>query len=59
YPGNQGINYLSGALDKDLPDADFGDRIQAANLTGVFSYQYGKWTLFPDVLDPVSQISVI
>ena len=48
YPGYQGINYLSGGLDRNLPDVDFGDTIAATNATGVLGYQFDKYTLLVD-----------
>ncbi len=48
YPGYQGINYISGGFDKDLPDVDFGDSISANNLVGVLGYQFDKYTLLVD-----------
>ena len=48
YLGYQGINYLSGGLNRNLPDVDFGDTIAAANVTGVLGYQFDKYTLLVD-----------
>jgi predicted extracellular nuclease len=48
YAGYGSLNYLSGACDKDLPDVDFGDRIQATDLVGVMGYHYDKWQLILD-----------
>lgn len=48
YPGYQGINYLSGGLNQDLPDLDFGDDIAGVNVTGVLGYQFDKYTLLID-----------
>ncbi len=49
YAGYGSLNFLSGACDKDLPDVDFGDRIQATDLIGVMGYHFDKWQL---ILDP-------
>lgn len=48
YPGYQGINYLNGGLNVDLPDLDFGDRVAGVNVTGVLAYQFNKYTLLVD-----------
>lgn len=48
YPGYQGISYLSGGLNVDLPDLDFGDDVAGTNITGVFAYNFDKYTLLPD-----------
>ena len=48
YPGYQGINYLSGGLNVDLPDLDFGDEISASAVTGVFAYNFDKYTLLAE-----------
>jgi predicted extracellular nuclease len=48
YPGYRGMNYISGAFNKDLPDVDFGDSIAATDLVGVLSYQFSKYTLLLD-----------
>jgi predicted extracellular nuclease len=55
FPGYQGLNYLSGGFDKDLPDLDFGDEI-TATLTGVLGYRFGKYTLLTDLPDPQADI---
>lgn len=48
YPGYQGIQYLSGGLNFDLPDVDFGDDIAGSAVTGVLGYQFDKYTLLVD-----------
>lgn len=48
YAGYGSLNYLSGACSKDLPDVDFGDRIQSAGLIGVMAYNFDKWQLVAD-----------
>ncbi len=48
YPGYRGLTYLSGGLNVDLPDLDFGDRVSGSNLTGVLGYQFDKYTLLVD-----------
>lgn len=48
YPGYQGIQYLSGGMNFDLPDVDFGDRIAGTAVTGVLGYQFDKYTLLVD-----------
>ncbi len=48
YTGYGGLNYLSGACNKDLPDVDFGDRIQGTGITGVMGYHFDKWQLIVD-----------
>lgn len=48
YPGYQGINYLSGGLNFDLPDLDFGDALAGTNITGILGYQFDKYTLLVD-----------
>ncbi|OQA20060.1 MAG: hypothetical protein BWY63_01588 [Chloroflexi bacterium ADurb.Bin360] len=48
YAGYQGINYLSGGLNFDLPNVDFGDDIAGTNITGVLGYQFSKYTLLVD-----------
>ena len=48
YPGYQGINYITGGLDQDLPDLDFGDGLSGSNITGVLGYQFDKYTLLVD-----------
>ena len=45
YPGYQGITYINGGLGQDLPDLDFGDPVAGSAVTGILSYQYGKYTL--------------
>jgi hypothetical protein len=45
YPGYQGINYLSGGLNVDLPDLDFGDLVAGAGITGVLGYNFSKFQL--------------
>lgn len=48
YPGYQGIQYLSGGLNFDLPDVDFGDHLAGTAVTGVLGYQFDKYTLLVD-----------
>jgi len=48
YPGYQGIQYLSGGMNFDLPDVDFGDAIAGTAVTGVLGYQFDKYTLLVD-----------
>ena len=48
YTGYQGINYLSGGLNQNLPDVDFGDEISGTAITGVLGYQFDKYTLLVD-----------
>ncbi len=48
YPSYQGISYLSGSLNQDLPDLDFGDDIAGANITGIWAYSFNKWSLLVD-----------
>ena len=48
YPGYQGINYITGGLNQDLPDLDFGDGLSGSNITGVLGYQFDKYTLLVD-----------
>ncbi|MCO5183148.1 MAG: lamin tail domain-containing protein [Anaerolineae bacterium] len=48
YPGYQGISYLSGGLNVDLPDLDFGDEIAGTDIIGVFAYNFDKYTLLPE-----------
>lgn len=48
YPGYQGINYISGALNQNLPDLDFGDEISGINITGVLGYNFSKYQLMID-----------
>jgi hypothetical protein len=42
YPGYRGLTYLSGGLNVDLPDLDFGDRVSGSNPHGVLGYQFDK-----------------
>ncbi len=48
YAGAGPLNFLSGACNKDLPDVDWGDRIQATGLVGIMGYHYDKWQLILD-----------
>jgi len=48
YPGYRGLNYLSGGLNRDLPNLDFGDEIAGTAVTGVLGYQFDKYTLLVD-----------
>ncbi len=48
YPGYQGINYLSGGLNFDLPELDFGADLAGTNIIGVLGYQFDKYTLLVD-----------
>ncbi len=48
YTGYQGINYISGGLDFDLPDLDFGDRLAGTSISGILGYQFDKYTLLVD-----------
>lgn len=48
YPGYQGLSYLSGALNVDLPDLDFGDRVSGTAITGVLGYTFDKYALLLD-----------
>ena len=48
YNGYQGINYISGGFNKDLPDVGFGDTLAATNLVGVLGYHFDKYTLLVD-----------
>ncbi len=50
YAGYGSLNFLSGACNKDLPDVDFGDRIQATGLVGIMGYHFDKWQLVVDEL---------
>ena len=45
YAGTAASTYLSGACNKDLPDVDFGDRIQGTGIIGVMGYNFDKWQL--------------
>lgn len=56
YPGYQGINYLSGGLDFDLPELDFGDDIAGAKVTGVLGYQFDKYTLLVDAAPTLTTV---
>ncbi|MCB8952033.1 MAG: hypothetical protein H6650_08470 [Ardenticatenales bacterium] len=56
YAGYQGINYISGGLDQDLPDLDFGDEIAGTNVTGVLGYQFDKYTLLVDVAPTLNTV---
>lgn len=48
FAGVRGINFISGGLDQDLPDLDFGDDFGGTNVTGVFAYNFGKFQLLID-----------
>jgi predicted extracellular nuclease len=48
YAGYGSLNFLSGACNRDLPDVDFGDRIQATDLVGVMGYNFDEWQLILD-----------
>ncbi len=48
YTGYQGLMYLNGGLNRDLPLAEFGDRITATAVSGVMGYMFDKYTLLVD-----------
>ena len=56
YPGYQGLSYLSGGLGYDLPDLDFGDDLSGTNVTGIFAYNYDKYTLLVDAPPALSTV---
>jgi len=56
YPGYQGINYLNGGLNFDLPNLDFGDTLAGTNVTGVLGYQFDKYTLLVDAAPALNTI---
>ena len=56
YVGYQGINYLSGGLDVDLPDLDFGDVLTGTTLSGILGYNYEKYQLLLDAAQTLATL---
>jgi predicted extracellular nuclease len=56
YAGYQGINYITGGLNFDLPNLDFGDEISGTNVTGVLGYQFDKYTLLVDAAPALTTV---
>jgi hypothetical protein len=56
FAGYQGIVYISGGLNQDLPDVDFGDEISGAAITGVLGYQFDKYTLLVDTAPTLTAV---
>ena len=44
-PVGRGMVYLSGGLDRDLPEVKVGDRLAVTDLTGILMYQFERFVL--------------
>jgi hypothetical protein len=58
-PQGRGMIYLSGGLDRDLPDVGTGDRLRGRDLTGILAYQFGRYVYLLDQEAPAISVQEI